>query len=69
MELSKLLVAFFVIVIVLTLISILSKGQTGQFIFSPNDFGTAFAIIIFSTIVIFLIKVPKKYYRPIPSRA
>jgi len=70
MELGKLLVAFFITIIFLTLLGLFtSKGQAGQLIIPSNNMDMAFAIIILSSIVIFFIKVPKKYYRPIPSRA
>jgi len=71
MRLGKLLVTFFIVIIVLTVLSLFSsKGHTGQFIMpSTDNIDFAAAIIIFSSIVIFLIKVPKKYYRPIPTRA
>jgi len=69
MELGKLLIAFFIVVIILALISLLPSGQSGQFIISSPHLESAFIIIAISIIVIFIIKVPKKYYRPIPSRA
>jgi uncharacterized membrane protein YccC len=71
MELGKLLVAFFIVVIFLTLLSLFtSKSQTGQFLMpSTDNTSLAFTIVLFSSVVIFFIKVPKRYYRPIPSRA
>jgi hypothetical protein len=69
MELGKLLVIFFSVIIVLTILSLFpSKNQTGTFIISSPHLESAFTIIVFSSIVIFFVKVPKKYYRPIPSR-
>jgi hypothetical protein len=71
MRLGKFLVNFFIVIIVLTVLTLFSsKNHTGQFIMpSTNNFDVAAAIIIFSSIIIFFIKVPKKYYRPIPTRA
>jgi len=67
---ENLLVAFFIIIIVLTVVSIFpSKNQTGQFIM-PSKFSVEMAIILilFSIIVIFFVVVPKKHYNPIPYR-
>jgi hypothetical protein len=71
MELGKLLVIFFGVITVLTILSLFSsKGSGGQFMMpSTSNMDLAFAIIVFSSIVIFFIKVPKKYYRPIPTSA
>jgi predicted CDP-diglyceride synthetase/phosphatidate cytidylyltransferase len=71
MDVGNLLVAFFIIVIFLTLISLAPlKGQTDQFLMKPNtSIESAFVLIVISISMIFFIKVPKKYYRPIPSRA
>jgi hypothetical protein len=68
MEMEKLLVVFFVIVIILTIISILpSKNQTGQFL-SPSKINIEASIILvlFSIIIISFILVPKRYYNPVP---
>jgi len=67
MEMGNLLVSFFIVVIILAIISILSTGsQTGQFIMITKILEPGILLILLSIFVIFVIKVPKKYYRPIP---
>ena len=68
MELGNLLVAFFIVIIILSFLSLIpSKNQTGQFI-APSTFSieSTFIMIIFSILVIIIIKIPKKHYNPVP---
>jgi hypothetical protein len=70
MEMENMLLAFFIVIIVLTVISILpSRNKTGQFIMpSEPILKLAEALFLISAAVIFLIVVPKKHYNPIPYR-
>jgi len=68
MELENLLFVFFIIVIVLSLLSLIpSQNKTGQFI-APSRFNIELAVILtlFSILVIIILKAPKKYYNPVP---
>ena len=69
MRFGKILVAAFMLIIFLLILNIASAGiHTENFIDEPTSYLTIFLIIV-SFVVIFAIKVPKKKYRPIPSRA
>lgn len=68
MELENLLFTFFIIIIVLTIVSLFpSRSQTGDFIAPSNvSLDLATVIIIFSIVVLVVIKIPKKHYNPVP---
>jgi len=68
MELENLLFMFFTIIIVLTIVSLVpSRSQTGNFIAPSNiSANLATVIIIFSIVVLVVIKIPKKHYNPVP---
>jgi len=64
MDISNLIVAFFIIIIVLTLLN-MEPYHTGHLILpTPISIEVAVAIILFSLVVIIVILVPKRTYYP-----
>lgn len=64
MDISNLIVAFFIIIIVLTLLNI-EPYHTGHFILPATlSIEAAVAIILFSLVVIAVILIPKRTYYP-----